>query len=80
MVLKATVQKQSSRVTIPEVHGRTCTVIPNQVIKYLLPHMRLNQIRDHKHGIYLPGKLSAKLLVQAAKKKNTKSMFSIFTF
>ena len=79
MVLKATVQKQSSRVTIPEVHGRTWTFIPNQVIKYLLPHMRLNQISDHKHDINLPGKLSAKLLVQAAN-KNTNSMFSIFPF
>ena len=38
--------------------------------------MRLDQIRDHKPDIYFSGKLSVKLLAQAAN-KNTKTMFSI---
>ena len=40
--------------------------------KYQLPHARFDQISDHKHDIYLYGKLSTKLLTQAAN-KNTKS-------
>ena len=47
------------------------------VIKYSLPHMQFDQISDHKHDIYLHGKLSAKLLAQAAN-KNVKPMFWIF--
>ena len=49
----------------------------NQVIKYSLPHTRFYQVSNHKHDIYLYGKLSAKLSAQAAN-KNTKSKFSIF--
>ena len=37
--------------------------------------MRLNQIRDHENDIYLNGKLSAKLLAQAAN-KSMKFMFT----
>ena len=47
------------------------------MIKYSLPHKRFDQISNHKHDIYLYGKLSAKVLAQATN-KNTKSMFSIF--
>ena len=39
--------------------------------------MQFDQISDHKHDIYLHGKLSAKLLAQAAN-KNAKPMFWIF--
>ena len=44
------------------------------MIKYQLPYTWFDQISDHKHGIYLYGKLSAKVLVEAAD-KNTKFMF-----
>ena len=37
--------------------------------------MRFDQIIDHKHDIYLNGKLSNKLLSQTAN-KNTKFMFA----
>ena len=36
--------------------------------------MRFDQISNHKHDIYLYGKLSTKLLVQAAN-KNTKILY-----
>ena len=36
------------------------TVVPNQMIKYQLPHTRFDQVSDHKHDIYLYGKLSTK--------------------
>ena len=45
------------------------------MIKYQLPQMRLNQISDHKHDMYLYRKLSTKLLVQTAN-KITKVMFT----
>ena len=47
------------------------TVISN----YQLPHTQFGQINDHKHDIYLYGKLFTKLLGQAAN-KNTKFMFT----
>ena len=28
------------------------TVISNQIIKYQLPHMRFDQIKDHKHDTH----------------------------
>ena len=37
------------------------TVFSNQMIKHQLPHTRFDQISDHKHVIYLYGKLSTKL-------------------
>ena len=51
------------------------TVISNQMIKYQLPHTRFDQISNHKHDIHLYGKLSPKLLEQAAS-KNTKFMLT----
>ena len=44
------------------------------MLKYQLPDTRFDQISDHKHDIYLYGKLSTKLLAQAAN-KNTKLVF-----
>ena len=44
------------------------------MIKYQLPHTRINQISDHKHDIHLDGKLATKALTQTANKK-TKFMF-----
>ena len=44
------------------------------MVKYQLPHTRVDQISDHKHDIYLYGKLLTKLLPQAAN-KNTNFMF-----
>ena len=46
------------------------------MIKYQLPDTWFDQIRGHKDGIYLHGKLSTELLAQAAKKKNAKLMFT----
>ena len=51
------------------------TVISNRMIKCQLPDMRFVQISDHKHDIWLYGKLSTKLLAQAAN-KNPKCMFT----
>ena len=45
------------------------------MIKYKLSHPGFGQINDHKHDIYLHGKLSTKLLAQAAN-KNSKFMFT----
>ena len=83
MVLKATVQKQSSKQSLPKVSlkkiavqksiAKHWTVISNQIIKYQLPHTRNDQISDH--DIYLYGKLSTKLLAQVAN-KNTNFMFT----
>ena len=44
------------------------------MIKNQVPHTPFDQISDHKHGIYLNGKLSTQLLTQAAN-KNAKFMF-----
>ena len=38
------------------------------MIKYQLLHARFDHITDHKHDIYLYGKLSTKLLVETANK------------
>ena len=46
------------------------------MIKYQLPHTQFDQISDHKHDIYLYGKLFPKLLAQAAN-KNTNFIFSV---
>ena len=50
------------------------------MIKYQLPDTWFDQIRGHKDGIYLHGKLSTELLAQVAKKKkkkkNAKLMFT----
>ena len=35
-------------------------------LEYQLPHTRFGQISDHKHDISLHGKLSTKILEQAA--------------
>ena len=51
------------------------TVFPNQVFKYQLPHTRFDQIRVHKHNIYLDGKLPGKLLAHTTN-KNTNFMFT----
>ena len=57
MVLKATVQKQSSKQSLPkislkikcpEVHCRTLDSYSNQMIKYQLPFTGFDQISDHK--------------------------------
>ena len=80
-----TAQKQSSRQSLPKVRLKKVTVkksivelwtvIFNQIIKYQLPNMRPDQISDHKHDIYLFGKLSTKLLGQAAN-RNSKLIFT----
>ena len=40
------------------------------MIKYQLSRTQFDQISDHKHGIYLYGKLSTKLLAQPANESN----------
>ena len=50
------------------------TVISNQMIKYQLTYMWLDQISDHKYDLYLYGKLFTKLLLQATN-KNINFMF-----
>ena len=45
------------------------------MIKYQHSHTWFNQISDHKHDIYLYGKLFTKLLAQATN-ENTKSVFT----
>ena len=74
MVLEATVQEQSSKQSLPLI-DRSSSTLNNQMIKHQLPHMQFDQISDHKHGIYLYGKLYTKLLGQAAN-KNIKFMFT----
>ena len=43
------------------------------MIKYQLSHAQFDQINDHKHDMFLYGKLSTKLLARAAS-VNTKFM------
>ena len=77
MVLQATAKKQSSKQSFPlkvTIQKSIWTVMSNQMVKHQLPHTRFDQISDHKHDIYLHGKLSTELLLQAAN-KNTKFMF-----
>ena len=62
--------RQLEKVTVQKSTAELWTVISNQMIKYQLPHTRFDQIRDHKHGIYLYGKLFTTLIAQAANKKN----------
>ena len=71
IILKETVQKQSSKQWLPkvslnkkspEVHRRTLDT-------------PLDQISDHKHDIYLSGKLSTKFLTQVVN-KNIKFKFT----
>ena len=67
MVLKATLQKQSSKQSFPKVSKSNCPeahcgTLDNQMIKYQLPHTRFDEISDHKHDIHLNGKLSTELL------------------
>ena len=74
MVLQATAKKQSSKQSFPlkvTIQKSIWTVMSNQMVKHQLPHTRFDQISDHKHDIYLYGKLSSKLLAQTAN-KNTK--------
>ena len=66
---------QFEKVTVQKTIAELSTVISNQMIKYQLPQTPLNQISDHKHDIYLNGKLSNKQLAQAAN-KNAKFMFT----
>ena len=40
------------------------------MIKHYLPHTQFDKISDHKHHMYLHGKLSTKLLAQANDKDN----------
>ena len=85
MVLKTTLQKQSSRKSLLKVNLKKITVqkpivklrivIFNQMIKYQFLHMLFNQIIDHKHNINFNRKLSTKLLVHTAN-ENTKFMFA----
>ena len=70
-----TSSSQFEKVTVQNAIGELVTVISNKMMKYQLPHTRFNQINDHKHDIYLYGKLSTKLLVQTTN-KNTKFMFT----
>ena len=58
-----------------EVHCGTLDCYSNQMIRYQFPCTRFDQISNHKHDIYLYGKLSNRLLAQAAN-KNTKFMFT----
>ena len=55
---------QFEKVTVQSIE-ELWAVISNQMIKYHHSHMRFDQICDHKHDIYLYGKLSNKLLAQA---------------
>ena len=51
-------------------------VILDQMNKWQLTYSQFNKLGDYKHKIDLHGKLSTKLLVQAANKK-TQFMFMI---
>ena len=85
MDFRGTAQKQSFKQSLPNCQFEKVTVqksiaelwpvISDQMIKYQLAHARFDQISDHKHDIYLYGKLSAELLVQAAT-NDTKFMFT----
>ena len=66
---------QFEKVTAQRSLAEHWIVLSDHMIKYQLPHTRLDQINDHKHDVFLYGKLSTKLLSQAAN-KNTKFMFT----
>ena len=66
---------QFEKVTVQKSIAELWTIISNQTSKYQSPHTWFDQISDHKHDIYLDGKLSTKLLA-LADNKNTKFLFT----
>ena len=56
------------KITVQDPIAEHWTVISDPLIKYQLRHTRFDEISNHKHNIYLNGKLSTKLLAQAANK------------
>ena len=84
MVLKATLQKQSSKQSLTKANLKNCpetnyttldSYFQSNDYKYQLPHTWFDQISDHKHDIYLNGTLSSKLLAQVGH-KNTMFLFT----
>ena len=77
-------QKSIWKSNCPEAHFGTQDSYSNQINKYQLPHTWFNQISDHKQDLYWYGKLSAKLLAQAAIKNTdfvfTKTWCLLFSF
>ena len=69
MSFKVTVQKQSQfeKVTVQKSIVEFLTVTSDHMMKYQLPHLRLNQTSHDYYEIYSYEKLSTKLLAQAAK-------------
>ena len=61
-----TSKAQFEKVTVRKFIVELWTLISNQIIKYQLLHTQFDQISDYKHDIYLYGKISTKLLAQAA--------------
>ena len=53
---------QFEKVTVQKSIAELWTVISSQMIMCQIPHTRFDQISDHRHGVYLYGKLSTKLL------------------
>ena len=69
MSFNVTVQKQSQfeKVTVQKSIVEFLTVTSDHMMKYQLPHSRLNQTSHDYYEIYSYEKLSTKLLAQAAK-------------
>ena len=69
MSFNVTVQKQSQfeKVTVQKSIVEFLTVTSDHMMKYQLPHSRLNQTSHDYYEIYLYEKLSTKLLAQATK-------------
>ena len=69
MSFNVTVQKQSQfeKVTVQKSIVEFLTVTSDHMMKYQLPHLRLNQTSHDYYEIYSYEKLSTKLLAQAAK-------------
>ena len=69
MSFNVTVQKQSQfeKVTVQKSIVEFSTVTSDHMVKYQLPHSRLNQMSYDYYEIYLYEKLSTNLLAQAAK-------------
>ena len=63
-------QSQFEKVTVQMSIAELWTVISDQMNNYQLPHAQFDQTSDQKHNINLYGKLSTKLLAQAAKKSS----------
>ena len=89
MVLKATTEKLSSRQSLLKANlkkavqkytAKLWTVISNQVIKYQLPYTQFDQISDHKYDKHFYGKLSTKLLAQAAYKVHAYEDWTVTLF